>query len=60
MEKIEIKSFFTGWHEVTRERAETHVRFLLEHVTTMRGQKLIDYIETNRLRGIKVKELLGE
>lgn len=58
MEKIEIKSLFKGWREVTRERADIYVKFLLENITTMRGKKLIDYIETNKLRGIKVEELI--
>lgn len=59
MEKIEIKSFFTDWHEVSREQAKEYIKFLLENITTMRGEKLIQYIEGNKIRGIRVNKLLG-
>lgn len=58
MKKIEIKSSFTNWHEVSRKQAKEYIKFLLENITTMEGKKLIEYIEINKLKGITVNELL--
>lgn len=58
MQKIQIKSHFTDWHTVTKKQAQKYVRFLLENITTMEGEKLTRYIEKNKIRGIKLKELL--
>lgn len=58
MQKIEIKSHFTDWHTVTKKQAQKYAKFLLENITSMRGEKLERYIEKNKIRGIKLKELL--
>lgn len=58
MQKIQIKSHFTDWHTVTKKQAKKYARFLLENITTMEGEKLTRYIEKNKIRGIKLKELL--
>ena len=58
MSKIEIKSHFTDWHEVTKEQAKKYAKFLLENITTLEGENLTRYIEKNKIHGIKLKELL--
>ena len=58
MSKIEIKSHFMDWHTVTKEQAKKYAKFLLENITTMKGEKLERYIEKYKIRGIKLKELL--
>lgn len=58
MQKIQIKSHFTDWHTVTRRQAQKYARFLLENITTMEGDKITRYIEKNKIKGIKLKELL--
>ena len=60
MGKIEIKSLFTDWHEVSREQAKDYVRFLLSNITTKGNEELEQYIEKNKLRGITIKELFEE
>ena len=60
MEKIEIKSIYTDWHEVSREQAKDYVKFLLSNITTKKNKELVQYIESNKLRGITVKELFEE
>lgn len=60
MEKIEIKSLFTDWHEVSREQAKDYVKFLLGNITTKKNKELIQYIESQKLRGITIKELFKE
>lgn len=60
MEKIEIKSLFTDWHEVSREQAKDYVKFLLSNITTKKNKELVQYIESNKLRGITIKELFEE
>lgn len=56
---IEIKSWFTDWHEVNKEQAIKFVKVLLNGMLISRDKKY-DYIEKNHLRGISIKELLGE
>ncbi len=54
MNKIQVKAIFSGWVEVTREEAIEFARQLYSSITTMEGQKLIDYINTEKLKGVKV------
>lgn len=60
MEKIEIKSLFTDWHEVSKQQAKDYVKFLLSNITTKKNKELIQYIESQKLRGITIKELFKE
>ena len=55
---IEIRSFFTDWHEVDEKTAKQYVRTLLKGITALSMKERIKYIEENRLRGITIKELL--
>ena len=55
---IEIKSLFTDWHETDRETAKKYVAFLMKNIVNMREDKREEYINNNRIRGIKVEELL--
>ena len=58
MNNIQIKSLFTNWHNVSEEQAIKYVTFLINNITTMNNEKVIEYIEKNRLKGITVDELL--
>lgn len=58
MKKIEIKSLFCDWHYVNKTQAKEYVYYLLENITNIKGQELINYIENNKLRNITVNELL--
>ena len=51
---IEIKSYFTDWHEVDKETAKKYVMNRLKNMTY---SKKIDYINKKFLRGITVEEL---
>jgi hypothetical protein len=50
---IQIKSIITGWHNSNAEEALLYAKHLFKAITTMEGQKLVDYINNNRLKGIK-------
>lgn len=56
-QKIEIKSLFTDWHEVSEEQARRYVRHLLRSLPMIAKDKKTEWIEQNRLRGITVNEL---
>ena len=60
MQKIQIKSIFTDWHEVSKKQAKKYVKFLLTHITTKENEELIKYIEENKIRGITINELFEE
>ena len=58
---IQFKFIFSGWKEVSKEKAKELVQYKLAGVTTMKCQKeIIDYINKKCLKGITVEELLGE
>lgn len=61
MKKIEIKAWFSDWHEVTEEKAREFALSMMKGITTrstFEGKaKLID---GTHLRGITCKELLKE
>lgn len=54
---IEIKSFFSDWHEVTEEQAKKYALWFIEHSPALRGNDKIEYLYKNRLRGITIQEL---
>lgn len=55
--KIEIKSLFTDWHEVSIEEAKVYVNWLLKNLQMIPQGEKKEWIEKNRLRGITVNEL---
>ena len=58
--KIMVKSFFTGWHEVSKEQAQNYVKHLWQGMTAIAEPQKVAYIERNKLQGITVKELFAE
>jgi hypothetical protein len=56
-ERIEIKSNFSDWHEVTKIQAQRYVTYLLHSITAISRENLVAYIEKSRLRGVSVAEL---
>lgn len=57
---IELKSFFTGWHEVTPSQARKYVNTFISGATGMTYAEKIDYLNENCLRGTTVAELMEE
>ena len=55
---IEIKTFFTDWHEVSREKAEEFIKLVISGAQALPHVEKIKFIEEKRLRGITVEELL--
>ena len=57
---IEIKGFFSDWHEVDIETARRYVACHLSGVTTTSNpQKRAAMVDGTYLRGITVRELIG-
>ena len=56
--KIEIKSPFTDWHEVSIEQARKYVQTNMNTITAMSGVRKVKFINDNLIRGITVEELL--
>lgn len=54
---IQIKTYFSDWKEVDRETAITFIKHCKDGATNIPEDKIIEYIEQNRLRGIKVLDL---
>ena len=57
---IEVKSFYTNWHETTKENARSYIKGLLVGMTNMPKDEIPAYIEENHLRGISFEELMKE
>ena len=57
---IEIRGFFTDWHEVSKEQAREYVSDIMKRMTALKKSEQIEFIELKRLRGITVKELLSD
>lgn len=57
---IEIKTFFKDWEEVSEEYARAYITCIMPKMTAMKEDEKIEWIESKRLRGITVKELLKE
>ena len=55
---IEIKTFFTDWHEVSREKAEKYIRQVMRGAAALTDTEKVKLVEEKRLRGITVDELL--
>lgn len=57
---IEIKTYFGGWKTVDKETAIRFIKHFKDGATAIPQDKIIEYIEQNKLRGIKVLELCPE
>lgn len=57
---IMIKPFFGDWKEATKEQAKEYVMFTIENATAINKDKINKYINTNKIKGITVEELLEE
>lgn len=57
---IEIRGFFTDWHEVDEEKAREYISKIMKMMIAMNKSEQIAFIEQKRLRGITVKELLSD
>lgn len=53
---IQIKTYFNGWHEVSKETALKFARGLYEGIMTMNNKEKVTYINCNKLRGIAFTE----
>lgn len=60
MNRIEFKTFFNGWKEVSKEQAKELVLHIIRHASAIKPSEINDYINKNKLRGITVEELLKE
>lgn len=56
---IKIKSYFSGWREVDRKTATRFVQHLMAGIMTMTDAEKEAYINTHRLQGATVAELIG-
>lgn len=54
---IEIRGFFTDWHEVDKEKAREYISKIMKMMIAMKKSEQIAFVEEKRLRGITVKEL---
>ena len=54
---IEIRGFFSDWHEVSKEQAKEYVSDIMKRMTALKKSEQIAFVEEKRLRGITVKEL---
>ena len=54
---IEVKATFSGWHKVTRDEAKRFVKHLKKGIMAIHPDKINQYINDNKLKGITVEEL---
>lgn len=57
---IEIRHFFTEWHEVSREKARKFISCIIPQMVALPHSEKIKFIENKRLRGITVAELFKQ
>ena len=57
---IEIKSRFNGWVEVSEDKAREFAEILMNEMIGITEAEKENYINTNKLRGITVNELVGK
>lgn len=55
---VQVKLIFSGWKLVNKETAKSLIEHWIKGITMMSGQKKIDYINQNCLKGITVEQLL--
>lgn len=57
---IQVRSLFGEWKTVTREQAKSLVLFVFQHNWNLRKATRNQYMNSQRLRGVTVEELLDE
>lgn len=57
--KIEVRYFYEGWQEVSREEAYRVIEHLYRTTLCHVGEEKISWLQNNFLRGITVEELLN-
>lgn len=57
IKNIQVKTTFSGWKTVSYEQAKKCIANWLSSIKTMSGQKLLHYINTEKLKGITVEEV---
>ena len=58
---IEVKAFYSGWHEVNKDQAQRFVSHLISGMVSVKGdENKVKLVEQEYLRGITVKELFGD
>lgn len=58
LRNIEVKTNFNGWKKVSYEQAKDCIKNWIGSILTKSGQKTIDYINKEKLKGITVEEIL--
>ena len=58
IQNIEVKTFFNGWQKVSYEQAKKCVENFISGISGMREQEKINYINTEKLNGITVNEII--
>ena len=58
--KIEVKTFYNGWKEVSKEQAKQFVLHIIRNASAIKEEEINDYINKNKLRGITVEKLLED
>lgn len=58
--KIEVKTFYNGWKEVSKEQAKQFVLHIIRGISAIKEEEINDYINKNKLRGITVEKLLED
>jgi len=56
--KIQIKTLFNGWKDVTYEQAKRCVQNWMQGIVTKSEQEKIDYINTEKIKEITVDDIL--
>ena len=47
---IEIRGFFTDWHEVSKEQAREYISDVMKRMTALKKSEQIAFVEDKRLR----------
>ena len=58
IQNIEVKTLFNGWRKVSYEQAKNCIKNFMSGISTKSEQEKIDYINTKKLKGITVNEVL--
>ena len=56
--RIQVKTYFSSWKDVTYEQAKNCIKNFMSGISTKSEQEKIDYINTKKLKGITVNEVL--
>ncbi len=53
---IELKTFFHGWCEVTKEQAVEHYEYFIRHSPALSGDEKRQYYNEHKIRGAYFNE----